>query len=86
MIDIAELKNVKLIPNPARAGEEVLVQLPGQNVAGGEVKLYDVMGHLIREEKSEAQTVRLNDLNSGNYIVQYTDLDGHIAHAKLIVR
>jgi hypothetical protein len=69
---INESRNVlfNLYPNPA--SDIVTLNINNSNIADFEIKIYNIMGYLVRSEslKQNQQKINVGDLNNGIYMIE----------------
>jgi hypothetical protein len=69
-LDIASL--VTLYPNPATDA----IYLSGKDLGKMKYKIYDVVGNLISGGTLQSNSIHVNELEAGAYLLQITDASG----------
>ncbi len=75
--------DVNVYPNPAH--ESIQIQLPNEQNQLKNVSVYDLSGKVVLNDSSGKNTLQLQSINPGIYIVKMT-IDGILVERKLIVQ
>ncbi|HNJ58967.1 MAG TPA: T9SS type A sorting domain-containing protein, partial [Chitinophagaceae bacterium] len=77
-------KNIKLYPNPAN--KQVYVQLPQSAEINYNIKVTNMVGKIVLQQKATNSTEQLNisKLSKGTYIVEIIDSKGNRTTEKLV--
>ena len=85
-VDIVEVKDLDLTlaPNPSLHGGMVKVTVDGADLQGAEIRVYDLQGRMVLEQKDNA--IIEAPQAAGIYMVRLTLSDGRTAVKRLIVK
>ena len=81
---------VEIFPNPA---SEMLYIKSLLNLSGATISLTDMSGKIVRTQLTESIStqsnyyqVNINDLSSGIYLINLTDVQGNVASEKIVIQ
>lgn len=85
-VDNFEIENeINLFPNPSNLGNVTISNSNNIN----SIEFFDVLGkkvkQIINSESRDEQSININDLSKGIYIVRFTNNSGNVESKKLIV-
>ncbi|MBX7183473.1 MAG: T9SS type A sorting domain-containing protein [Bacteroidia bacterium] len=80
----SEVNSNIIFPNPIGKGQTIEISLPRNE---GSIQIMDMNGQLIQLTTTDSGKLKINsnELNSGMYLVSFTDRNGEVAIRKLIV-
>ncbi len=85
-VDESAFSNVSIYPNPATS--ELNISTSGSLIPLDAIKIYNTLGELLKAtplNTTQTNTVKVNDLSSGLYIIQITATNGEKLTQKLVI-
>lgn len=88
IVDVPELvtdaRRLKVYPNPV--ANELNVVLTGASTLGTKMMIHDLLGRRLRTYRGYRETIDLNDLSAGTYVLSTVFADGSVVATRFVKR